>query len=293
MTTTPIQARGLPDPNPFALGWRYEQEVGPDGATTLKRVPLTAEDLLHPREGDHIIERTLQAKDRTYLFNVFRTKTRDMSGLLVLTDCLINWGISDLPDHGADIAVFRNLRNKDQEWTTFHVASEAARPVVIVEIVSPNVRANDVEKKVKEYYKAGVPLYVIVDQESENGPRWLLGYQSGPNGYVPVPLDRDGRLLLQPLGLSLGLVEDRLICVDAQTGKQIEDFSGQYEARLAAEQATAEAQQTAAEAQRARLAEVEARLLEQEARLVAENALAESRVRIAELEAKLRQQQEE
>ena len=45
------------------------------------------------------------------------------------------------------------------------------------EIVSPHTRDNDVVAKLAEYHRAGVPLYVIIDQETEGGPRRLLGYR--------------------------------------------------------------------------------------------------------------------
>src|SRR5207244_4266943 len=102
-------------------------------------------------------------------------------------------------------------------WGIFSVAAEGARPVLVIEIVSvdahdPGVRNNDVVAKVREYYQAGVPLYVIVDQERENGPRRLIGYRRGKRRYVKLPLDDQGRLWLEPLGLWLGLRENRVVC---------------------------------------------------------------------------------
>ena len=68
---------------------------------------------------------------------------------------------------------------------------------------------------------AVIPLYVIVDQERDNGPRDLQGYRRTPTGYELILLDAHGRLLLAPLGLYLALRDDQVVCYDAATGAAV------------------------------------------------------------------------
>ncbi len=240
--------RTLSPPDPFRFGWREVQQIGPDGSKEWVRVPLTPEDLLHPKKGDQILENTQQERDRSYLAAVLRYRLSSNPRTLVLSDCLVNWGIPGLANHSPDISVFDNVNDPEhRNWGMFRVAEEGARPVLAIEIVSPDahdrrVRDNDVVMKVREYYRAGVPLYVIVDQEREDGPRQLIGYRRGARKYLRMRPDRQDRLFLEPVRLLLGLKDERTVCWDAETGEEIGDLKAQVQARQAAEAALAEAQ---------------------------------------------------
>ena len=261
-------SRRAEKPDPFRFGWRYVQEIGPDGSKVRKQVPLTLDDVLHPQEGDHISDNTQQEHDCTYLASVLRYRLADIPTTVVLNDCLINWGIRGLRNHSPDISVFEGVSNPHRHWRTFSVARENARPVLAIEIVSPDAhdrqaRDNDVVTKVREYYRAKVPLYVLVDQERVDGPRRLVGYRRGPRKYVPMAQDERGRLLLEGLRLRIGLREERVVCWDADTDEEIGDFT----------HAMREYRETEA-----------ARLAEMQARQAAEAALADALARIRELE---------
>jgi Uma2 family endonuclease len=256
-----------PAADPFRYGWRYVRRVGPDGREGLEQVPLTSEDVLHPQEGDVIPERPIQERERRYLSDVFNRRLPAAAGNLVLSDCLVNWGVPGIRNHSPDVSVFTDLeRPPSKDIGTFDLVASGGRCRLAIEIVSPDTRDNDVVRKFDEYYRAGVPLYVIVDQEREHGPRQLRGYQQTPTGYQPIPPDAHGRLPLPFLGLSLGLVDDRLVCDDAQTGAVIGDYTAVDEARVAAEaqaRCEAEARQSesaARQAAEARLRELEAEL---------------------------------
>jgi Uma2 family endonuclease len=269
-TATNGQSRRAEKPDPFRFGWRYVQEIGPDGSKVRKQVPLTLDDVLHPQEGDHISDNTQQEHDCTYLASVLRYRLTDIPTTVVLNDCLINWGIRGLRNHSPDISVFEGVSNPNRHWRTFSVVREGARPVLAIEIVSPDAhdrqaRDNDVVTKVREYYRARVPLYVLVDQERVDGPRRIVGYRRGPRKYVPMPQDERGRLLLEGLRLRIGLREDRVVCWDADTDEEIGDFT--------------QAMREYHEAEAARLAEMQARR-------EAEAALAAALARVQELEAK-------
>lgn len=199
-------------PDPFRFGWRFVRQIGPNGHKRSVQVPLTLDDVLHPQEGDHIPESHQQELDRSYLAMVLRYRLADNPRTLVLSACLINWGVRGLRNHSPDVSVFDGVSNRNRDWGTFHVVAERARPLLTIEIVSPDAydrqaRDNDVVAKVSEYYRAGVPLYVIIDQEREGGPRQLVGYRRGARKYVRMRMDPQGRLLLAPMRLLLGLRE--------------------------------------------------------------------------------------
>lgn len=257
--------RTLQPPDPFRFGWREVHQLGPDGTKQWMRVPLTPEDLLHPQKGDQIVENTQQERDRGCVAAVLRYRLSSNPRALVLSDCQVNWGIPGLGNHSPDVSVFDNVNEaKHRNWGTFRVAEEGARPVLAIEIVSPDAhdpraRDNDVVIKVREYYRAGLPLYVIVDQEREGRPRQVVGYRRGARKYLHMRLDTQGRLLLEPVRLLLGLQDERAAFWDADSGEEIGDLTAMAQARDAEAQARRAAEAALAEAQ-AHLRALEAQL---------------------------------
>ena len=120
-----------------------------------------------------------------------------------------------------------------------------ARPVLVVEITSPSTRSYDLDDKVVEYHKAGVPFYAIVDYRPELAERqvYLIGYRATPEGYLRVAVNEQGRLWLEPVRLWLAAEGDRAVCYD-ERGERVRDV---VELDLAARQA----EERAAEAERA------------------------------------------
>jgi colicin import membrane protein len=210
----------------FLYGWRYVRRQQPDGEIELEQVALTLEDVLHPQEGDVIPERPVHEIDRRYIASVLQSRPLGEPITHLTSDCLIDWGIPGLRNHSPDIAVFEELREPpDLNAGTFHLAEYGGRCVLAIEVVSPHTRVNDVIHKLAQYHRARVSLYVIIDQEREDGPRTLQGHRHTPAGYVPLPLDAQGRLPLDPLGLFLCLRDGRAVCQDAVSGKELGDYT--------------------------------------------------------------------
>jgi len=271
---SPLSPPVPPDGNPFRYGWRFVRRTGPDGREELEQVPLTLEDVLHPQEGDVIPENDVQEKECRYLADLLEVRWPRAAGHRVFSDCLVNWGVPGIRNHSPDVSLFTGIAwSQPEPISIFDLAASRGRCLMALEIVSPDTRDNDVVHKYDEYYRTGVPLYVIVDQEREDGPRVLRGFRWTPAGYASIPLDGQGRLLLPDLGISLGLRDNRLVCFDTQAGAEIGDYSQVNEARQAAEvQAQREATaRQAAEAQAQREAQArqatETRLQELEAEL--------------------------
>ena len=146
-------------------------------------------------------------------------------------------------------------------WTTFNVAKERARPVLVVEVTSPKTRVNDVGIKVDYYHRAGVPLYVIADVSVEGDDDRqieLIGYEHTPRRYKRSKPDKRGRIWLAPVCLWLGLTRDRLggfvrlACFDPDTGEELGDYTAISQALAASEHRRAEAEARAEAEVRAR-----------------------------------------
>lgn len=241
----------VPRKDPFRYGWRYVRRVLPDGSEAFEQVPLTVEDVLHPQEGDFHVLTDEHNDDCAYLKYALRKHLG--SKALVLSDHRVDWGKPGVEPHGPDIAVFFGVRKRKRLGATFYVATEGAIPKLNIEVTSPETRKNDVVIKVDEYYRAGVPLYVIVDVRVRQGKRTrleLIGYRHGPAGYEKMPLDERGWLWLEELKVWIGIEGTRVVCYDHR-GQKILDYAELAEAREAEVRArqAAEAQTKAAEAQ--------------------------------------------
>ncbi|MGO9470711.1 MAG: Uma2 family endonuclease [Isosphaeraceae bacterium] len=287
-----------PKPDPYRYGWRYVRIEEADGSVSFDQVPLTLEDVLFPEVGDFIVQTDAHIDDWTYLRVVFKAWLAGDPTAVVVTDCRVDWNIPGVRPLGPDVAVFFDVK-QHRDWATLDVAAEGARPVLVVEITSPDTRQNDLVVKVDYYYRAGVPLYVIADAKDEHdgGRRLeLIAYRHTPAGYERIAADARGWIWLEPVRLWLGirpdrrLGYDRLACFDPDTLEEIGDYTAVSQAleieAEAREQAEAQARvATQAKAQ----AEVQARIATQakaqaeaEARVATQaKAQAEAQARIA------------
>jgi colicin import membrane protein len=298
-----------PQPDPFRYGWREVRVEGPDGTVSFDQVPLTLEDVLFPETGDFIVQTDPHDSDLNYLKDVFKARLADEPSTAVVSDCRVDWNLPGVRPLGPDIAVFAGVK-RYRPWATLDVAKEGVRPLLVVEVTSPDTRKNDVEIKLDYYYRAGVPLYIIADvlEEDELERRLeLIAYQHTPAGYERIGADWRGWIWLEPVRLWLGVTREsragyqRLACYDPETGEEIGDYTAvsqaladesaaraHAEARAAAAQAQAAVAQAQAAAAQARAqAELDARV-QAEARARAEGeARAQAEARIQALEAEL------
>jgi hypothetical protein len=210
----------------FPYGWRFVKRVGPDGVEELEQVPLTLEDVLHPQEGDVISGNIRHDTDCTYLATVFRSRPFGPPVVLVTHDVLVNWGVEGIGNHAPDVAVFVGLsRDPDPATGLLDLAGMGGRCELVIEVVSPSTRVNDVVHKFDHYYRAGIPVYVIIDQEREDGPRRLRAYRRKSHGYAEIESDDRYRVDLPLLGVMIGLRDDRAVCWDLRTHRELGDYS--------------------------------------------------------------------
>ena len=243
-----------PKPDPFRYGWRDVTVKAPDGTESIDQVPLTLEDVLFPEEGDVIVQTTGHNRDVNYLADVFGAQLAENSEAVVISDCLVDWNLAGVRPMCPDIAVFFGMK-RYEDWDTFDVKAEGAKPELVTEVTSRSTRKNDLGPKFELYHRAKVPLYLIADARGRGRRRriQLIGHQYARRGYRPMKLDDEGRIHLAVVGVKLGVAHDprggfdRLVCFDAVTGEELGDYAavteGQDRAKARAE---AEAQARAA-----------------------------------------------
>ena len=131
MSTVPDRSKAS-----FRYGYRDVREKLPDGRSRWKRVPLTLEDVLHPRFGDVHMLGDPHSEDCTYLRTVLKARYADDPSVVVLTDCGILWDIPRLKHHSPDLSVIFGVK-KRKDWKTFHVREEGVRPSLIIRSPRP------------------------------------------------------------------------------------------------------------------------------------------------------------
>jgi Uma2 family endonuclease len=275
--------------DPFRLGWRYVNKVGPDGKVESVQVPLTEEDVLHPQEDDFIVQDYAHDRDCDYLRDNLRALAQTLPGMKVFCDHRFDWGVEGVKAHGPDICVIVGFFGEwDPRRGTFHPKEFGAQPALVVEVTSASTRTGDLTTKVTEYHQAGIPLYVIVDGlAGESKPR-LIGYRHAPGGYERIPLDDLGRLWLEPVRLWLAWEDDRVVLLD-ERGNPRPDFVELGVQAREAEQRAADAEQQADLAEQARRDAEQARLDAERRTTDAERRAADEARRAADLAARLKE----
>jgi Uma2 family endonuclease len=271
------------DEKPF-YGWRYIKRIQPDGTEKYEEVELRQEDLLYPEVGDYVVQEADHTRDFIYCSNALEAFYRSDPSVVVLSDHRVDFGAAGVRPLGPDILVLFNVRQRLRN-PTFELAAEGGRPVLVVEIASPNTYGNDMGIKRDLYHRVGVQRYVIVDRGPRNeDPARLIGYARTRQGWRTMKPDAQGRLSLAPVALLIGIEDDRPWLYDATSGERLPDYAEAVDKAREEEKARKKAEA------RARRAEKKAR--EDAARLKEEaEARAAAEQRIRELEEQLRRQQ--
>jgi Uma2 family endonuclease len=236
---------GLPEPDPYLYGERYVRVEHPDGSETFDTVPLTLEDVLFPQVGDFIPNCSAHGDDLDYLKGVIKYRLRNDPSACVFSRCGVDWNLPGVRPVCPDVAVFTGVKHR-LNWSVFDVATEGAQPQLVVEVTAPWTRQLDLGPKLEIYHRAKVPFYLIADNPrwEERRPLELIGYRYARRAYRRVAPDQRGRIELEAVRLSVGLIYDRyggyrrLRCYDLETGREYGDYSEEAE-RLAVAEAEA------------------------------------------------------
>ena len=266
----------------------------PDGRLELQEMPLTPEVFLDPQLEDQMTQGEWHSEATTDLAADIRGFLRSKrADVLVLSDVKHYLGIPGLPNPAPDVSVIYGIRRPlDKERPdSFDLVKERAKPSFVLEVISPKdrkIREADEVDKVEIYERVGIPEYFLIDTpRRKNGFRLhLKGYRLNSRGhYRLVRPDPEGRLLSEQTGLwfSVSPAGDRIVMVDAATGRRLLPREEQESAIQAAEEkATREAEKAAREAENA-AREAERAEREAEARRAAEAEIARLREKLKEI----------
>ncbi len=255
--------------DPYVYGWRYLKYTDMHGQMQYEHIPLTIEDILHPQEDDHRMHAYEHENICRYLGNVFQKQTSSDPQSVVLLDVRTAWDKQDLRPHTPDISVAFKVKEV-KNWSTFYEREEGTRPNLIVEVTSPETRHLDLDDKVKEYAKAGVEYYFIIDHYQRGGKEYrrLLGYHLRDKSYEELKGNEQGWLWMEPLRVWLAWTGDKLVCYD-ETWQLMLDYAAESKARAEESKARAEETKARLEAeQRVEAVEAKLRQLEEELRLL-------------------------
>jgi colicin import membrane protein len=224
-----------PDPDPFRYGWRIV--VDKINERTLK-VPLTLEDVLHPQEGDFIVNSDIHHLIVAYLRGGLRLEFDGRKGWVVLGDTRVDWQSRYGWVHGPDLALFSGFKGG---WTehdgTFFVKRTKSKSELVMEVTSSTTRGNDYGLKLREYFLVGVPRYIIIDvpDSKDRGAIQLFGYKAGKTQFEPWAPDDKGRLFLGVADLWLSCAGMEVFLED-RAGRRLPGYVESVRRYTAAEQ---------------------------------------------------------
>jgi Uma2 family endonuclease len=278
----------------WSYGWREKYVRTPDGELETIRIPLTEEEALHPKLGYIMPERTEHDFISDNLCDMWRAHFENQPEIAVFRNLIFEWDRRGVKPFAPDVAVVPNVVDRDRNRSRFVVASEGARPCLVVEVVSRNSRKADRVTKVRDYARVGVPEYVYIDVRTRKGKTvWeIAGFRLEEGHYLPILPDEDDAIFCETIGMRIGVEEGKVWLEDANTGENLLTNLEAHRARRAAEVRAADAEVRAADADARATAEAEARVLaETRAELEAQSRRS-AEARLAELEAELRRLQE-
>lgn len=207
----------------WSLGWRYEMIRTADGHEEQVRIPLTPEEARHPKEGYVMPERTEHDSICSDLCDMFRAKFADENDVAIFRNLVFIWSQAEVGDYAPDVAIVRNVQNREANRTQFTVAEEGTSPSLVIEVVSRNSRKDDRVEKVRDYALVGVQEYVYIDKLTRRKETvWeLVGYRFNNGVTTPMLPDEDGALYLESVNMRIGIENGHVWLEDSETGQDI------------------------------------------------------------------------
>jgi hypothetical protein len=235
--------------DPFRLGYRWRYVTAPDGREALEQIPLTAEDLVYPQEGDHVSQGLPHA---SFVLPQADAIIRHLEDRPVL----VTWDVLLVLRHDGktcspDVGVIEGGVDTSKITGAVNLAAVGGRLTFVLEAVSTSekeIEDKDLKRNVMRYAKEGVEEYFTVYPLAEGKARDLVGRRLEKDGYVEIAPDSQGQVYSEKLGLffHVDAASEELVIVDARTGERLltsdEEKAGRMEAerRLGEEMAARE-----------------------------------------------------
>ncbi len=241
--------------NPFRLGYRERRVKTPDRPEVLAQIPLTAEDLVYPQEGDHGTQGMPHFSFLHPQADAMRRYLEKRPGIVVTSDVTLVLR-HDGKNCGPDVAVIEGDFDPGSIPGAIHLREVGGRLAFALEAVSTSEREiedKDLKKNLKRYAREGVEEYFTLYPVLGRRVRGLVGRRLvAPKGrerntagdWVEIPPDAEGRVYSKKLDLffQIDAASEALVVIDARTGERLL-ISDEEEAR--ADEAEARAEQEA------------------------------------------------
>ena len=279
-TTPPPKSTGRLRPAPEPIGVRYVPPDPAGEAGPVLVVPLYATDLIHPEEGDQVMNTALHVLLTDYLYAALLALTQSRPDVRVCSDRRVDFQVAGLQPLGPDVfVVVAATRPDDPSQATFRVRASGGVPLLAVEVLSDSTRTTDTGSKVGLYHRAGVRYHLMIDR-LDDGTCRIDALTWADEGYSPLEPATDGTFWLPELGGGLRAAGDRVLVVGLDGVPVPSHTESLAETAALRVQAADTATALAAADQRAVAADLRA--------AAAEAALQVEKARLAELEAELR-----
>ncbi|MEM7530666.1 MAG: Uma2 family endonuclease [Chloroflexota bacterium] len=250
-----------PETDPFYYGWRNIIETLPDGTETYYQIPLTQADFLDPQLGDEFVQSAKHNALVLTLYAKYDTHYRYEDTVGIYSDVKMLWRIPKLKEPSPDLAIVPNIKDKLKQRSSFDTVAEKTKPIMVIEVVSPNYPGDDTDK-VKIYQQAGVQEYFIIDPNFERDEKemTITGYRLVNDVYEKIMPDEQGRLLSSTTNTLIELMQDEQDVSIIDVGKNYVYRHHTDTPMIDEAIAQAEAERQRAEAERQRADDLEAQL---------------------------------
>lgn len=215
----------------------------PDKVTQEKQDQFS--QIIHYPESDGkpMGETSIHIAAILYLLGALQAYFRHVPDLYVAADMLFYYEEGDPTVYKVpDVFVVKGVEKHDRR--TYKLWEEKRPPSVIFEITSRGTRWEDTGEKKGLYAELGVREYILFDPQGEYLKPRLQGFHLIQDFYQSLPLNKDGSLTSQELGLILRPDGNLLRLIDIPTGEPVptlnEALEQKDEAQARAETAEAE-----------------------------------------------------
>jgi len=206
-----------------------------------------------------------------HIYDVLKHRYRDQD-VYIGSDLLLYYVEGD-PKKFVVADDFLVLDCKSDKRRTFQIWAEGRVPNVVIEVTSRKTKRQDQAVKPQIYAQIGVKELFLYDPTLDYLTTALQGYRLQDDQYVPIECNARGAIECQELGIWLRLDRERLVMLDAATGKELLTDAESLERDILearAENAAVRAENAEVRAEnaelRARLAELEIERLRQQLR---------------------------
>jgi hypothetical protein len=211
--------------DPFRLGFRYRTSPTADGRESVEQVPLAAEDLLYPQEGDVVADGLPHNRVLHPKADSVRRHMKKFPNLLVTCDVVLVLR-SDGKNCAPDLAVIDGDVDVSNVERGVHLRDVGGRLVFALEVVSTSekeIEEKDTRKNLGRYAREGVTEYFTVYPIGEGRVKDLVGRTLVQGAYVLIAPDATGRVYSAVLDLffQIDAKSKELLAYDATTGQRL------------------------------------------------------------------------